>query len=448
LTKENALLKASAAEEKNGTASGKESNTVAQAQAALASANQKLGEQTDRVNKLAAENKTLQARVQSLMTSPSATDALQQENEVLQKQLAGLQSSATNSATNNTELNSELADARAQITTLKYAAGVSKLENEALENRIRQLQTQTSSVAATPAPGQADNEEKIRALTQERDDLLAKLGDANKELYGRKKQGAAARIDALTDQVNTLRARIAVDEAQAVPYTPAELALFKQSAPQMAGPDSDQKSISELPSGSAELAAAAQNYFSAGQYEKAGEDYQKILQRDEHNGLALANLATIELQENKLADAEKHIKAALAESPDDSYNLATLGKIEFAQGKYDDALNALSRAAKLDPNNPEIENYLGVTLGHKGLRAQAETALRKAVQLDPNYGAAHNNLAVIYLSQNPPLVELARWHYQKALADGQPRNPALEKMLAAKGAPVDSQSADQQENNN
>jgi Tfp pilus assembly protein PilF len=99
----------------------------------------------------------------------------------------------------------------------------------------------------------------------------------------------------------------------------------------------------------------------------------------------------------------------------------------------------LSRAAKLDPQNPEIENYLGVTLSHKGLRAQAETALRKAIQLDPNYAAAHNNLAVIYVSQQPPLVELARWHYQKAVDAGQPRNPDLEKLLADKGAPVNPQ---------
>jgi hypothetical protein len=28
-------------------------------------------------------------------------------------------------------------------------------------------------------------------------------------------------------------------------------------------------------------------------------------------------------------------------------------------------------------------------------------------------------------------VELARWHYQKALAVGHPRNPELEKMLDA-----------------
>ena len=190
---------------------------------------------------------------------------------------------------------------------------------------------------------------------------------------------------------------------------------------------------------SAQLVAEAQNYFVAKQYDKAEDDYQKILQRDQNNGLALANLAAIELEEGKLDDAEKHINAALTKSPNDAYNLSTLGYLKFRQGKFDDALDALSRAARLDPQNPEIQNYLGVTLSHKGLRAQAETALRKAIQLDPNYGPAHNNLAVIYISQEPPLAELARWHYQKALAAGEPRNPDLEKMLAAKGTPANPQ---------
>jgi len=75
-------------------------------------------------------------------------------------------------------------------------------------------------------------------------------------------------------------------------------------------------------------------------------------------------------------------------------------------------------------------------LSHKGLRTQAEAALRKAIELNPDYPAAHNNLAAIYISATPPLVELARWHYQKALQAGQPHNPELEKELAEKGAPV------------
>jgi len=130
--------------------------------------------------------------------------------------------------------------------------------------------------------------------------------------------------------------------------------LFQQPAPQLAKRNPENKSIKELPGGAASLVAEAQNYFSARQYDKAADDYQKILQHDENNGLALANLATIEMEQGRLDDAEKHIQAAVVQSPNDAYNLSTLGRLEFLREKYDEALDALSRAARLDPRNPEI----------------------------------------------------------------------------------------------
>jgi tetratricopeptide (TPR) repeat protein len=438
LMKENDLLKVSLAQGRTGTAANLKTNAPAQTRRAPAGADKKLAEETARADKLALENQSLQARVKSLLANPDALEALREENELLKKQVAELKSAITNSP-EMARLKSDLEEARLQILTLQSNADVASLEKTALEQRIQQMQSPGNSAPVSPPPDQKENEARIRELTQERDDLLAKLGAANKEVYGRKKQDVAAQISGLTDEINTLRSRLAVDESQAVPYTPEELALFKQSEPKLANPDAEKKSISELPGGSAELVAEAQNYYAAGKFDKAEDDYQKILQHGQNNGLALANLAAIEMEEEKYGDAEKHIKAAIAQSPNDAYNLSTLGYLKFRQGKYDDALDALSRAAKLDPQNPEIENYLGVTLSHKGLRAQAETALRKAIELDPDYGPAHNNLAVIYISQEPPLAELARWHYQKALDLGRPRNPDLEKMLADKGAPVNLQ---------
>jgi Tfp pilus assembly protein PilF len=106
--------------------------------------------------------------------------------------------------------------------------------------------------------------------------------------------------------------------------------------------------------------------------------------------------------------------------------------LKFRQAKYDDALDALSRAAKADPKNPEVQNFLGLTLSEKGMRSAAETAFRKAVMLKPDYGGAQNNLAVFYLTQQPPSIELARWHYQKAITAGFPHNPEMEKMMDEK----------------
>ena len=434
LMKENDLLKVSLARGQGGPAALPEldTNLLAQLRQALAETNNKLAQEAARADRLTQENQALQGRVQALLASPAAAEALREENELLKKQMAELRAQATNAPV--TSSSAELADARVRISVLQSNAEVSLLEKEGLESRVRQLESGVKPPA--PTPKEAENEARIRELTQERNDLLAKLGKANEELYGHKKQDAAAQIAELTDEVNVLRARLAVDEARAVPYTPEELALFKQSTPPTANPNAEKKSMREMPFGSATLVAEAQKYFANRQYDKAETNYLQILQHDANNGLVLANLAAIEIQQNKLDDAEKHIQAALAQAPNDAYNLSLLGYLKFQQGKYDDALNALSPAARLDPQNPEIENYLGVTLSHKGLRQQAETALRKAIQLDPNYAAAHNNLAVIYISQQPPLPELARWHYEKALAAGQPPNPELEKMLAEKGAPV------------
>ena len=402
-----------------------DTNRVARLQSQLDDAVKKLSEEHKRGQLLVEENSALQKNLARGSSGSATLDVLQSENGRLKNQLAALQKAADNAAATD-ELAAKLKEARTQIATLQSAAALASLEKAALENKVRKLSTQLAESAA-------NFEARIADLTEQRTDLMKKLEQANSKNSRTKVADVSAQMTALNKEVETLRARIAVDEAKAVPYSAEELALFKQPAP---GIEPVKRSIKDLPAGTAQLVASAQQHFSNHEFNEAEGDYLKILERDQNNGLALANLATIEMQENKLDEAEKHIKAAVAQSPDDAYNLSTLGFLKFRQEKYDDALDALSRAAKIDPNNPEIQNYLGVTLSHKGLRQQAETALRKAIALDAGYAPAHNNIAVIYLSQTPSLPQLARWHYQKALDAGQPRNPELEKMLAEKGAPV------------
>jgi tetratricopeptide (TPR) repeat protein len=350
----------------------------------------------------------------------SAADA---ELAALRGQLEGLQAE-------NVLLLAKLKEALAAQPAMAQAGELAKAQAQ-IRSLMKENDLLKASATATNAPSQLENEARIRDLTQERDDLLAKLGEANRRLYGTKKQDLVAQMDQLTDQIRTLRERLAVAEASPVPYTPEELALLKQATPQLAAGDAQKKSVKQLPAGSAAVVAEAQSFFSAGQFDRAEADYLKILPQDENNALILGNLAAIEMQEGKLDAAEKHFRTALAQDPDDAFNLSRLGLLKFRQEKYDEALDVLSRAAKLEPRDPEIQNFLGLTLSNKGLRTEAEAALRRAVELNPHYADAHNNLAVIYITQKPPLVELARWHYQRALDAGQPRNPELEKALAA-----------------
>jgi len=389
----------------------------------------KYSDEHQRAERLAAEMAALQ---ESLSKSPPQNDSatlasLRAANEKLKMQIESFREAATNAPVVE-KLTAELSDARTQIASLKATVRTVSLQNTELRKQVQDLVEEVKSSAD-------DFAKRIRIVTQQRDDLIAKLAAADRKI-SRGTNGAAdvAQLTELNDQVNALKARLAVDEAKAVPYSPEELALFRQAAP--TAPITEKRPIHEMPPGSAELVASAERHFASREFDAAEADYQKILDRSPNNGLVLANLATIELQQGKLDLAEKHITAAVAQSPDDAYNLSTLGYLKFRQEKYDDALEILSRAAKIDPNNPEIQNYLGVTLGHKGLRIQAETALRKAIEIDANYAPAHNNLAVIYLNQTPPLPQLARWHYQKALDAGQPRNLDLEKMLAQQGAAV------------
>ena len=424
LMKENDLLKATTTLEKNANA---DTNALSGLRRELADAFDKYSAEHTRAEKLIAENTALQRDLQRVGGQDNtALDLVRSENGRLKNQLAALRS-AQSDATAAKELAARLKAANTQIASLKTTVTVVTLEKGALENKVKLLSAEVEKLRA------ANFEGRIRDLTEQRDELAKQLADASRK---NPRKSADAQLAALNKEMESLRARLAVDESKTVPYSTEELALFRQPAPSP-NPEPIKRSIKELPSGTVELVVSAQKHFANHEFDQAEADYQKILEHDQNNGLVLANLATIELQEDKLADAEKHITAAVAQAPDDAYNLSTLGYLKFRQEKYDDALDVLSRAAKIDPSNPEIQNYLGVTLSHKGLRVQAETALRKAIQLNPLYAPAHNNLAVVYLNQTPPMPLLARWHYQKAVAAGQPRNPDLEKLLADKGAPVE-----------
>jgi len=332
---------------------------------------------------------------------------------------------ATPPATQTAEASRRLAAAQAQLAALQSDKDILRLEKTALENRVKQL-------ANRPTVSRPEDVARIKQLEHDRDELQKKLELASKELAGRNNNKvAASRVLEMENQMAALRSRLEVFEARQVPYTAEELALFKAPEPKLASsePNPGKKSPRALPAGAASLVLEAQRYFTDKRLDKAEEKYIQVLHQDEKNVYILANLAAIQLELGHLPDAEKHISQAVALASNDAYSLSILGYLRFKQQKYEEALDALSRAAKLEPENAQIQNYLGLTLAQKGLRGPAETALRKALQLDPAYGSAHNNLAVIYLSQQPPAIELARWHYQKALAGGHARNPELEKML-------------------
>jgi Flp pilus assembly protein TadD/tetrahydromethanopterin S-methyltransferase subunit B len=482
--KANALEKDKAALEarlKNLPATSYNADEIKSTRKELESANQKLAEQTKLADQLARDKQDMESRMKAMQDDGQAATAIRAENEILKKQLAdrtGAPAPASASTTAKEDQGAQSGRAQAQVASLEKTRDTLRKENEALKE---QLKKQTLlPVAATNAPQtakaqdskrikkleqerddlkqqlEASNKElksaratatvkapqvaealdakRIKKLEQERDDLRKKLDAATQELASRKGKATPARTLEIEKQLASMRAKLDVLEASPVPYTPEEAALFRvpESKPVETASKSSRKASKELPAGSVTLYAEAKRYYSAKQWDKAEDRYLQVLREDQNHVPTLANLAAVELELNHLPQAETNIQQALALAPDDPACLAILGNLRFRQAKYDAAFDALSRAAKADPRNAEVQNYLGLTLSAQGLRGPAETALRKAIQLEPRYGDAHNNLAVIYATQKPPLLELARWHYQRAQDAGSKPNPDLEKLLEPK----------------
>ena len=177
------------------------------------------------------------------------------------------------------------------------------------------------------------------------------------------------------------------------------------------------------------------------QLDRAGTKYTQVLDIDPTNVVAIASLGAIRYQQNHYDEAEDYLRKAVALAPNDPETRSLLGVVFYRRGLIEDSFNELTRAVALDPHNAEAHNYLGLVLNQKGWSAAGEQEVRRAIELNPQYADAHLNLAIIYAKQHTPNVQLAKYHYKKALDLGAPADPEMEallKKLSESSSPVDS----------
>lgn len=407
-----------------------------------------LREQTSR---LAADRELLQAKLKEAWSAqPAAIDPrelaeAEGRNKSLQKEVALLKVQLEKAEAKPDkpidpavfeETRTALAAAQQKLDQQSEVVAALTLERDTLQNhlktyldgsRVKTLHEENEALrrqAGDPAVGNAMEglrqqvdllqdalrlaREENQSLEQQRDTARNRLKELTEELDQSKASGQGTNAERLANELALLRARLAAMEREQALVAP-------------------EKSTDH---GSARVKPA----FADQRPDGAERADEPPFRTTDQGVRPFAEPGNTQLDQKRLSAMEASLRSALDSNPNDASALSQFGILKARQREFDEALEALSRAAQLDSTNAATFQYLGLTLGEKGLRGPAESALRRAVELAPGNADAHYNLALLYATQNPPLRELARRHYQKAVEAGHPKNPELEKALPGAGA--------------
>ena len=198
---------------------------------------------------------------------------------------------------------------------------------------------------------------------------------------------------------------------------------------QQASDTTDYSTKARLPDDMRDTAQQAADLFKMQRFDEAADKYQTIIEKYPDSLYAWSNLGVVRFQQGKLPEALKALQQAVKLSPTDAFSYSNLGIVYYQLGQYENAISALERALALDPSNAMSHNYLGCACSQKGWQEVAEKEFTKAIELNDNFADAHFNLALIYATEKPPSLEMARRHYKRALELGIQPNPQLEKLL-------------------
>lgn len=184
-----------------------------------------------------------------------------------------------------------------------------------------------------------------------------------------------------------------------------------------------------LPDNTTVLAQKAATAFGEQKWEEARAAYEEMLKLDEHNALAWANLGAVEQQAGKTKEALECFEKSVIINPNLAQSWSALGLIYSSNGDTYRAISCFTRAIHEEPADARAHNYLAIASKNLGWIDAAQNELQRAIELNPQYGIAHFNLALLYLDQKPPALELAKRHYEKAVSLGVEKDEIVERRL-------------------
>jgi protein O-mannosyl-transferase len=148
--------------------------------------------------------------------------------------------------------------------------------------------------------------------------------------------------------------------------------------------------------------------------EEAGKYYRQALAMQPDYVEAHTNLGTILQDQGRVEDAISHYHAALRASPKHAPAHFNLGNAWRIQGRIDTAIKHYHEALAIRPEWTAVHNNLGNLLSMQGRVDEAVKHYRQAVALEPNYARGHYNLGIALQEQGE--LSDAMSQYRQAIA--------------------------------
>lgn len=423
----------------------------------LADKQENLAKTEKELASLATAHKALESELKSFKKGSREKD-LQAQVGSLQKELSGNEEDLEKASGNVAALKSDKISLEEELKSFNKGNREKDLEAEvgSLEKQLANSNSKLKETASNLASAENSNDslgDQLKALQKgsrvkefsnyisSLEKRLAKAERKNTNPASKRKgltgifnwqksdRAEKAQVAELQNRIDTLRSRLEILEAEKIPYTDEEKKLFAEPNTGDQPVNTLQAKVATLPEGGADDFKAGQAALIEAKFGEAEQKFLHVLKLDEENPLTLGNLALAQMEQGNYEGAEASLTRALKNDDEDAFSLSLIGTLRYRQKKYDEARDYLAKAVKLNPEDSRAQHFLGSALNNLGQRKAAETALRKAVQIKPGYSEAHHNLAVVYATQNPPFIALAKFHYDKAVAGGHKKNADLEKIL-------------------
>lgn len=377
-------------------------------------------------------------------TGSAEVKRLLAENERLKKELGEAQKQVETLKNDVTRKDQEIAQLRGQLTGLQGELAKLRQQSADYQTQVAELTKQLKELKDQPAamdskmaatPELTQENEMLRAIIM-RQLRTQQRQQAAKDLVIAELQNMEKSSTELIQQVEELKkARMVLTPDEEKLFTdPAARELISSKGVQVtlianSSAKSDQKVAPAAPTPAEALINQANEAYMGKQFESAANLYQDALRAEPKNVTALIGLGMSRQRADKHAEAEVALQKALAYDPENEPASFALGITYYKQERWKEAMTYFEKSLAKRPNNATGRHYLGIIATKLSLLERAEREFKMALAIDPNYGEAHFNLAVLYVTWDPPQWDKARSEYEEALKKGVKPDANLEKLL-------------------